>query len=244
MAYKKIRGAGLLEIMIAMLLSAIVLAEIFRYSYFLENTLNFSASKVESIEKNNVLFAWMVRDIEMAGYVGCVNAHSREKIIDDGHYLAHTWLTANSNILESQYMSPQQFLIIEKSSPNQVLISGNNHLQENDIVFIENCWEAEVVKIKKIRSVNYDEKNNLEFYSPLTMENFENTYVGKLIQHDYFIKNSAGLYVRDQTGGSDEVLENISSFNVLSSQNKLIVSVTDLNASDPIILAASAYNAN
>ncbi|MES2204954.1 MAG: hypothetical protein V4496_07015 [Pseudomonadota bacterium] len=244
MVFKKIHGAGLLEIMIALLISAILLAEIFRYSYCLEKTLNFSAAKVESIEKMNVLFAWMVRDIEMAGYVGCVNAHSREKIIDDGHYLSSTWLFANSGALQSQYMSSEQFEIIEKLSETELLVSGNNHLNENDIVFIENCWEVEVAKIKTVHGKNYDMQNILEFYYPLKIQHFEKTYVAKLIQHDYFIQNSAGLYVRDQTGRSDEVLANIASFNISSLQNKLTMTVAESNTADPIILTASVYNAN
>ena len=244
MRYRKINGASLLEIMIAMLIGAIVLAAIFRYSYFLENTLNFSASKVESIEKNNVLFAWMVRDIEMAGYIGCVNAHSRKSIIDDAHYLSNTWLIANGATLISQYMSIEQFQVIEKSSNNEILIIGDNHLKEDDVVFIENCWNAETAKIKKIHSVDYGVKNRLEFYAPLRMESFSNTYVAKLIRHDYFIKDWKGFYVRNEKGDSDEVLENISNFNILPSQNKFTLSVTELNASDSIILTASAYNAN
>ena len=244
MVCKKIRGAGLLEIMIAMLISAIILAEIFRYSYYLEKTLNFSASKVASIEKINVLFAWMVRDIEMAGYLGCVNAHSREKIIDNGHYLSSSWLIANGGTLESQYMSTEQFEIIEKLSETEILISGNNHLKDNDVVFIENCWEVEAVKIKKIHSVNLDAQNRLEFYFPLEMDHIENTYVAKLIRHDYFIENSSGLYMRNEKGDSNEVLEDISSFNILPSSGKFVVTVNEVGSSDPIILTTSAYNAS
>lgn len=241
---KKMAGVGLLEIMIAMLISTIVLAEIFRYSYFLESSLNFSAAKVESIEKNNVLFAWIVRDIEMAGYAGCVNAHSRKNIMDDGHYLSSTWLIANGDTLESQYMSMEQFQIIEKSSETEILISGNNPLKVDDIVFIENCWEIEVTKIKKIHSVNYGAQNRLEFYTPLKIKNYTNSHVAKLIRHHYFIENSAGLYVRNEKNDSDEVLENISSIQIVPSQKQYLISVTELNTSDPIVLTASAYNAS
>lgn len=243
MAYEKIKGTGLLEIMIALLLSAIVLAGIFRYAYYLETSLKSSASKVESIEKDSVLFAWLIHDIEMAGNVGCVNAHSRQKIIDAGHYLSSTWLIANGHDLESQYMSSKQFQIIEKSSEVEVLISGDNHFKENDVVFIQNCWEAETLKIKKIHSVHYGEKNRLEFYTPMQLKNFDNTYVAKLIRHHYFIENSNGLYVRNENGDSDEVLENISDIAISSSQNRFTVSVTELNNPDPMIFSTSAYNA-
>lgn len=241
MKYSQSKGVGLLEIMIAILLSAIVLAGIFRYSYYLETVLNFSASEVDAIEKNNVIFAWMVRDIEMAGYVGCVNASSRKSIHDEGHYLRNTWLLADGNTLISQYMSPQTFVVIEKSNDAEILISGHSFLKEGDIVFIENCWEAETAKIKKIHSVNYGEKNRVEFYAPLKMKNIDNTYVAKMIRHDYVIKNS-GLYVKNEKDDSDEVLENIVSFNVSRSQTKFIVSITEFNNTDPILLTASAYN--
>lgn len=243
MTIKKIKGVGLLEIMIAMLLSAIVLAEIFRYSYFLESTLSFSASKVETIEENNVLFAWLVRDIEMAGYVGCVDAHARASIIDDGNYLSATWLTANGDTLESQYMSAEQYQVIEKLSDNEVLISGANHLKEEDVVFIENCWEAETAKIRKIHSVNYGAKNRIEFYASLKMSDINNAYVAKLMRHHYFIEDSGGLYVRNEKGDSDEVLENISNINISTSQNRLIISALETNSAEPIVLTASAYNA-
>jgi hypothetical protein len=244
MAYKKIQGTSLLEVMISILLSAIILAEIFRYSYYLESTLKFSAEKVASIEENNVLFAWLVRDIEMAGYMGCVNVHSRSSIIDDHHYLSSTWLTANGGVLESQYMSPQQFLIIEKSSDNEVLIAGRNGLSEDNVVIIQNCWEAETAKIKKIHRINYDEKNRLEFYSPLKMQHFDNAYVAKLIRHNYFIQNHISLYVINEKNDSDEVLENISNMNILPSQNDFTISIRTTQSSEPILLSARAYNAS
>lgn len=241
---KNIQGASFLEIMIAMLLSAIILSGIFRYSYYLENLLNVSALKLESIEKDNVLFASMVRDIEMAGYVGCVNASSRKNIIDDSHYLSSTWLIAHDDQLEAQYMATEQFLVMEKSSDSELLISGENHLKEDDVVFIENCWEAEVVKIKKIHSVNYGAQSGIEFYSPLKISHFEDAYIGKLIQHNYFIKNSSALYVRDPAGSSEEILENISSFSISASQGGYGIFINELNSSDPIFLSARAYNAS
>lgn len=243
MVCKKISGAGLLEIMIALLLSAIVLAEILRYSDFIERMLNVSALKVESIEKNNVLFAWMVRDIELAGYMGCVNASARKSIIDDGHYLSSTWLIANGNHLVSQYMSPQQFLVKEKVSDTEALIVKDNHFKEEDIVLIENCWEAETAKIKKIHSVNYGAENRLEFYSPLHLKNVENTHVAKIILHDYFINDLYGLYVRNEKGDCDEILENIANFTISLSCNQYKLSVKEFYLGEPIVLSASAYNA-
>jgi len=254
MRYSQVRGAGLLEIMIALLLGAIILTEIFRYSFFLENSVIFSAKKVEAIEKNNVLFAWMARDIEMAGYVGCVNARSRECIIDDGRYLSTTWLMANGDVLQSQYMSTQQYSVINQENTNEVLIDGDNNLKPDDVVFIENCWEAEVTKIRKISSVNYGAQKKLQFYHPIKIENIKNAYVAKLIRNEYAIKETSrknpqgssilSLYVINEKNNSDEILENIQSITVIKSQNNVSISVKDNESLLPMVLVARAYNAS
>lgn len=253
MRYSQVRGASLLEVMIALLLSAIILTEIFRYSYFLESSMSFSAKKIEAIEKNNVLFAWMARDIEMAGYVGCVNAFSRKGVIDDGGYLSSIWLSANGDVLKSQYMSTQQFAIMSKTNSNEVLIDGDNDLKANDVVFIENCWAAEVIKIKKISSVNYGVQNRLQFYSEIKLESLENAYVAKLIRHEYIIKkttrkNAQGeyilsLYVIDEKNNSDEILENIVSMALKKLQNNITISMID-NEKHSFVVVAKAHNAS
>lgn len=253
MGYRNSHGSSLLEIMIALLLSAIVLAEIFRYSYFIESSVNFSSSKIESIEKNNVLFAWLVRDIELSGYVGCVNAHSRETIIDDGSYLSNHWLVTSGNELVSQYMSTQQFLIASQTSANEVLIDGKNNFKVDDVVLIENCWEAETLKIKKISNVNYGTQKRLQFYQSIKIKNIQNAYVAKLIRHQYGIKKTTrknengqiifSLYMTDIKNNSDEVLENISAMDISNSQGMYTLAITEKNASMPILLTARAHNA-
>ncbi len=254
MEYNRTKGAGLLEVMIAMLLSAIMLVEIFRYSYFLENSVSFSSEKVESIEKNNVLFSWLVRDIEMAGYVGCVKANSRKNILDNNNYLSSVWLSFNAGGLISQYMSAQQFLILNKENANEVFIEGGDELKPDDIVFLENCWEAEVAKIKKISSVNYGEKKRIQFYDTIKKSNLENEYLAKLILHKYYIKktsrkNASGeyitsLYLTNEKNDSDEILENIYSMNIARSLSHFIISIKANENDSPIVLTAKAYNAN
>jgi hypothetical protein len=254
MEYSHIKGVGLLEIMIAMLLSVIVLAEIFRYSYFLENSVSLSSAKVESIEKNNVLFAWLVRDIEMAGYVGCVHAHSRKNIVDDQGYLLDQWLTVSGGELISQYMSAHQVLVIDKTSNNEVLIKNSDGLKADDVVFLENCWGAELAKIKKISSVNYGAQKKIQFYYPIKASETKNFYLAKLVLHKFYVKKTSrknakgdyifSLYVTNEKNDSDEILENIQSMNIKKSHNNFVISIAESKNSSPILLAAKGYNAN
>lgn len=243
MALKQYNGVSFLEMVVALLLSAILMTVIFRYAYYIEKALDYSSQKISSIEKNNVLFASMVRDIEMAGYAGCLNARSRKTIWDENNYLASVWLNADNNLLESQYMSPERFEVIKKLSDTEILISGEISLKVNDVVLIENCWELETAKISKIHNVNYGAQHRLEFYLPVKMQDFSNTSIAKLIRHYYFIEASKGLYVRNEKGDSDQVLEDISSFLITSQKNGYKLSVQEDEASSPILLSASANNA-
>lgn len=245
-AYKCVKGAGLLETMIALLLGAIILAEIFRYSYFLEKSVHYAASKIESIEKNNVLFAWVVNDIEMAGYFGCVNATSRESIIDDTGMLNRDWLVVAQNYLSSEYMSTEHFLVVEKSADNEVIVDGNNNFKAEDIIVLENCFGAQVLKTKKIRSINHDEKTGLQFYSSIKLTNLQHLYVAKLVFHEYWVddEKAHALRVNDIKNNNNIILENIRDFKVEKKNNNFNISVIDEENNALISLSAKAKNAS
>lgn len=241
--YSRVKGASLLEIMIALLLGAIVLAEIFRVTYFLEKSIDYAALQIEYIERNNVLFAWIASDIEMAGYLGCVKAQSRESIINSAIYLPNNWLINYGNSLLSQYMSTEQFLILSKVSENEILIDGNTVFKENNIVILENCFEAQAMKIKKIKSVDYGAQKILQFYDNIQMEDLENTYVSKLVRHQYIIDHN-DLYVIDENDKSNQVLENMRELSIIKNQNKFTISIIDGESNKSIILVGKSYNVN
>lgn len=243
MAFKHNQGVSLLEMMIALVISSVLLIEIFRYSYLLENSAMFSLHNVEFVEKENVLFSWLAQDIEKAGYVACVDAKSRKNIIDDTGSLQSVWLSATDNTLFSQYMSAQQWPILQQTESNEIIIDGSSHLKVDDIVFLANCYDAQVLKIQKIGSVNYGAQNRIVFYSSIKLpESSNNFYLGKLIQHHYFIKTNS-LYMQDERGNSDEMVENIQSLRFSWSQNMWTITAYAANATTPMILTAKTYNA-
>jgi hypothetical protein len=251
MKFRKKSGIGLLEMMIAILISLVILSLTFRYTYFMESSLSKSASYLDMIEKYHVIFAWMLRDVEMAGYLGCVKAKSRSKIIDDHAYLLPDWLTAKDNRLSSQYMSPEAYLVLENKN-NQLLINGKNFLKENDIVVIENCWQAQIAKIKKISSVNYGAQNRLSFYDALIISDAHALYVARLVQHTFFIKKTSrknkkgdfiySLYVNDINTREDEVLENINKMTLKSNGQQVNMTLISSDNNKPLEFIANRKN--
>lgn len=236
------KGTGLLEMMIVLLISAIILSVIFRYAYFLEKSLNMASKKIDAIEKYHVVFAWMVRDVEMAGYLGCVNASNRKAISDPGRYLFSSWWNINNNSLQSQYMSPQQYELLENAN-NQLLIDGENHLKAEDVVVIENCWQAEVNKIKKISSVNYGTKNRLSFYYPVMISGVQGLFIARLIQHKYYIKDDQSLYVADINVRDEEVLANVNHLKLSQSPSTLNITLNNTENNTEMFFVARMYNA-
>ncbi len=236
MAYRISTGMSILEMILSIFLSSLLLLVLFRYTFFIEKTLNNASDKIDLIEKYHVAFAWLVSDIEMAGYLGCVNAQSRESIADSGGYLSHYWLTTHDNILESQYMSPHQSKVLEHSD-NEVFIDGESNLKANDVVVIENCWQAEIARIKQISSVNYGAEKRVRFYLPLAMKNFDEAYMARLVQHKYFIKNTSrknasgdwvsSLYLSDINARDEEVLENIENLAFMEESGKVSLFLQD-----------------
>ncbi|MCD8542751.1 MAG: hypothetical protein LRY69_04960 [Gammaproteobacteria bacterium] len=66
------------------------------------------------MEKYHVAYGWLVKDIEMAGYLGCVNAGSRPTVVDSQAYLSSDWLIMKDDSLKTQYMSAESFSVLNQ----------------------------------------------------------------------------------------------------------------------------------
>ena len=250
----RLRGISLCETMLALTLSAVLLLEIFRYTYFLENSAQYSAARVAAAEKENVLFAWMGEDIEKAGYMTCVAQPFRKKIIDDTGRWHTAALSTSSNRLFVQYMSPQSFVVLEQRGAYTVQIADGAGLKEQDLVVLADCTAAQILKIKQMEHLQSGAFTNLTFFSPIKIYPVSDTlYLGRLLQHDYFLqqtqrKNAQGewitaLYMRDDRQRSDEILENIQAlqFSFWRHHGTMTVYIKDYHA--PMVFTLRAYNA-
>lgn len=250
MNHRESSGAGLLEFMISIFLSAFILVMLFRYTFFLEKTFNIASDSISLMEKYHVAYGWLVKDIEMAGYMGCVNARSRSTILDSQTYLSSNWLTMKDDTLKTQYMSPESFSILNWQD-NQIFIEGHHHFHVDDIVVIETCWEAEVAKIQNISQKNNGSKTAISFYSPLKIDPMNDGYIGKLVQRKFFIKNTTrknlagefipSLYVEDINSQQEEVCENIRHFHFSINHSSVTLVLEDFK-NNWIELLAEKYN--
>ncbi len=232
----------MLEMMIALSISALVLVIMFRYSFFLEKSLHASSTTLEMIEKYNVVFAWIVKDVELSGYLGCLQGQKRSNTMDPSGYLSDEWLKTTNSSLESQYMSLQQYRILENNG-HDILISGDNNLKENNVVVIENCWQAEIAEIKTITKINHNQQARVSFYSPIQVSGVDEMYIAKLVQHKYFIKQNKSLYVSDINSRDEEVLGNMNRLELRRSGTQVNISLVNLDNNKTLSLVARMYNA-
>lgn len=257
--YRYIIGASLLEVLISIVISAVLLIVITRIYFNLDHAWLVQQNSVEKIEKTSVAYHWLDRDITHAGYLGCIKASKRKKIIG-AHYLKNShWLELSDQELFSQYMDLQNTQLLEQINPYQIMVNGEQvKFKKNQIIFIENCEKLIISKIQKVNNRAHNTKQILSLYEPIyesiTESSISNRVsVGKLISHKFFIKKTSrkklnqqkiySLYLKDENNRSHELIEGVSNidFEKINKQTVQIKLFYD-GETKPVIFKLEAKN--
>ena len=213
-------GASLLEVLIGIVIAAILLVVIGRVYFSVEQAWLAQQNSIANIEKTNVAYAWFSRDITHAGYLGCVMASKRKKILGAQYLPDADWLRISDQELFAQYMGLDNTSLLEQISAYQVSVSDEVKFKKNQIIIIENCQHLMVNKIKKVSNRKSQSKQILTLSSPI-IEDFvdKNTRVGKLIKHKFLIKKTSrkklnnktiySLYVKSENNRWNELIAGV-----------------------------------
>lgn len=260
--FKYKQAASLLEVLVSIVISITLLVVISKIYFTVEQAWLAQQTSLADMEKTNVAYAWLSRDIVHAGYLGCVKFSKREKILGSHYLLSQSWLEISESGAElfAQYMSLDSVKLLDQINAYQVSVqvsdsqNQNIKFKENQIIIIEDCQNLIINKIKKISHRDSQSKQILTLYSPV-YETFseKDTRVGKLIAHKFLVKKTSrrkannqkiySLYLQDENNRWQELIENIDKIMFRRLGDNLIeVILDDENKSDPVIFKLESRN--
>ncbi len=177
-------GISLPEIMIALLLASMITTALMnQYIITKRHYLHLQALWNDDIElKQTTDF---IRDsIRQAGFTPCLSLD----YLDTPHKPA---MAAGSG-LNINRMSPCFDVLLNVSSPNQIIISHRYPLRKGEAVMIADCYHAEVRRISHI--IHSPGRQMLELDMPLNFTYQQPAYAGEWLQEHFYVKKSGGLF--------------------------------------------------
>lgn len=200
------RGFSLLEVMISLAIAMLLLLVVAKMGVFIGQLWLQQEKSMNRIEALNVTYAWIARDIESAGYFGCLKQSLRQGWDDPLHLLMEHEIEFSGSTMAVQYMSPEASSVESKVSPYEWVVKNTLLFKEGDEVVFEDCIN---LAINRVVSVNHQGDDLLLVLEAPFIKDFSmGMRVGYLRQHDYQIKTTSRKTAQGQPITSLYVLDN------------------------------------
>lgn len=183
------RGFSLLEMVISLSIAMLLLVAVAQIGVFVGQLWLQQEASMNRVEALNVAYAWMGRDIESAGYFGCLKQGLRHNWEDPLHLLMSSELAFSGAVMTLQYMSPETSALISKISPYEWVVNNSLAFAEGDEIVIENCTNIAINRIATLSHQGDDVLLVLE--APIFSDFEDSAFVGYLRQRDYQIKTTS-----------------------------------------------------
>lgn len=182
------RGFSLIEVMISLAIAMLLLVAVAQLGIFVEQLWLQQEKTMNRIEALNVAYAWMARDIESAGYFGCLKQSLRQGWEDPLHLLMSHELELSGSSIALQYMSPQTSSLVSKLSPDEWVVESTLAFKEGDQIVFQDCQH---MAINRITAVSHQGDHLLlQLAAPVVNDFSAAATVGYLQYREYQIKTT------------------------------------------------------
>lgn len=200
------RGFSLLEVMISLAIAMLLLIAVAQLGVLVEQLWFMQEKSMNRIEALNVAYAWMGRDIESAGYFGCLKQSLRQEREDPQHLLMDSEIEWSNTSLTVQYMSAETAFLVSKISPYQWEVTDTIPWKEGDQVVFEDCMNMAVATIQSVSQ--HGSHQLLTLNSPLISDFSTEARVGYLRKHQYQVRTTSRKNAQGEPITSLYVLDN------------------------------------
>jgi prepilin-type N-terminal cleavage/methylation domain-containing protein len=209
------RGFTLIEVLIAITLSALILSSLI--TVYLSSTSQYHLQHQESRAQSKLDFtlSLLTRELESAGHIGCAVFTETFPLHNTTPFAFHPGVEVKAHELKLSYQSLTTFALVQAmSNLSWMKLPPKVNFKLQDLVLISDCASAELFEIEGIRL----EAQALWVHShhPLHKRYSIQAQLGQAVTHTYRLESHAtklNLYRIDRDNHKQAILEDLDLLN-------------------------------